>query len=358
MDKLKALDIYGQPISFTIHSQQKFKTFIGSLLSIATLGVAIFFTIIFGSDFFNRTNPRVSVETQVFPKGNLISVNPSNFNFGYKIYNLADPSDSIDNYMYTFAAYVYFLSNGSFGNNVINITNCSKQNAPDIYNKYPNKNYKCLDLTNNNITYQMGGGQGFDSYYYIFINFQRCSPDDDTKCFNKSKINDTANDLNNYWVIEFVYPETIYSGQSNDALNQVINVKKYPLDFVFVRTDYFSFENVKLDDDVGIITSDHQMYEKLSIKSRETTTSYFGDNRIIYDNLGFIQISLDNQRPVIKRIYMKIQDLAAILGGFMNIIMSASSVMTVFVNNYLRKLFIFNIIFENKPPKDIKKRKR
>jgi len=358
MDILKALDIYGQPISFTIHSEQKFKTFVGSILSLVTLGLAIFFTIIFGSDFFYRTNPKVSVERQVFPKGNLVSVNPFNFNFGYRIYNLANRSESIDDYMYSFATNVYFFSNGTFGSNEIQITNCTQKIAPDIYNKYPNTGYKCLDLTNSNFTYQMGGGQGFDSYYYIYINFHRCSPYDDTQCINKSKINDTANNIGNYWVIEFVYPETIYSGESNDALTQVLNVKKYPLDFVFLRTDTFNFENVKLDDDVGIITPNHLQYEKLSIKSRETTTSYFGDERIIYDGLGFIFISLDNQRPVIKRIYMKIQDLAAILGGFMNIIMSTSSVMTVFINSYLRKLFIFNIIFENKPPKDTKKRKR
>jgi hypothetical protein len=358
MDSLKALDIYGQPISFTINSQQKFKTLAGALMSLVTLGLAIFFTIIFGSDFFNRLNPRVSIETQVFPKGNLVSVNPTNFNFGFRIYNVGNSSDSIDQYLHSFATNVYFFSNKTFGNNEINITNCTKENAPDIYQKYPNQKYKCLDLNGDSNTYQLGGGQGYDFYYYIFIQFSRCSPNDPSLCFNKTKIDAMVNNLDNYWVIEFVYSQTIYSGENNNALTQVINVKKYPLDFVFVRTDYFSFENVKLDDDVGVITAEHQEYEKLSIQSRETTTSFFGDERIKYEDLGFIQISLNNQRPVIKRIYMKLQDLAAILGGFMNIIMSASSVMTVFINTYLRKLFIFNIIFENKPPKDIKKRKR
>ena len=64
MKWIKYLDIYGTAFEFSVFNEPKFKTFIGGLLSIATLVLIVIFAFLFGTDFFFRKNPQTLVSKQ------------------------------------------------------------------------------------------------------------------------------------------------------------------------------------------------------------------------------------------------------------------------------------------------------
>lgn len=62
MRVIESTDLFGTNFNFSVFQQTTFKTYFGGLLTIFCLGICIVFTIFFGSDFFNRTNPKILLQ--------------------------------------------------------------------------------------------------------------------------------------------------------------------------------------------------------------------------------------------------------------------------------------------------------
>jgi hypothetical protein len=209
--------------------------------------------------------------------------------------------------------------------------------------------YLCLDFTAPELKgAYIGGSRSLAYYSYIVAIFQRCNPDLSV-CKNKTNIQTVVNNYNNSFAIEYSYPVTFYNGAENDALFSTYYIRRLPMDFTFLRQDYFYFDDVLLQDDTGWIVESSQSYEKLSAQSRETTLRVNDRPEDFLEQYGSFSITMNNIRPRYRRTYMKIQDLAALMGGFMKAILSAAQIMVIYINTYLRKTFLFNYLFENKP---------
>ena len=75
----KLFDIYGEDFNLRINGQSKFKSSIGGILSMITLGVLIWTVISFGSDFYLRENPKITIEDGIYPDESIPVLNGTDY---------------------------------------------------------------------------------------------------------------------------------------------------------------------------------------------------------------------------------------------------------------------------------------
>src|SRR5690348_10962706 len=79
------VDMFGQKLSFNINSEQEFKTILGGIMSIISASIFTTFFILFGLDFFYKTNPNIIFQNVVPNSYSLIPINEKDFILPWRI---------------------------------------------------------------------------------------------------------------------------------------------------------------------------------------------------------------------------------------------------------------------------------
>ena len=233
----------------------------------------------------------------------------------------------------------------------IPIKKCNNENAniPELNKYFNNEDWYCYDWSLENFTF----GGFFDGEYADFFQtmFFLC-PNGET--YTEGKNNCTGlMDYNDYDVsngglqISVMYPQFYFVPE--DLLNPLrITYKNYYY--------YFSLETFKIDrfffNKITLLDDKNWIFEDISEKSIVTYNRISMDQNYNEIKNGtssqFYEMNfyMEKSSQLIKRSYMKIQDVSAKVGGFMKIIMTVCSLISMLFNYHNFNISVFEQLFE------------
>ncbi len=228
-------------------------------------------------------------------------------------------------------------------------------NEENVYDPQFKKNrdlskWYCIDFKKYNMV--MGGFWGTDFVYYFRIHVSYCQ---DLSMKNKSNCRPfelIKKDLgkSNKLYFSILYPEFYF--EPNNLHNPVKYQHKNYYNQItknLIKTDRIYFKSVQFEDDKNLISTE---YKKSNItafdrfwdeQDLKTDEDYLNPlNSILFTNI--IYFSKGGDKYI--RSYMKLQDLAATVGGFMQLIFVFGKILCSQYNSYERNITLFNEIFD------------
>lgn len=124
----------------------------------------------------------------------------------------------------------------------------------------------------------------------------------------------------------------------------------YAFNLNIVKTDRIYFKHVDLEEDQGWILEDIEVKNAFAKTDIKSDFSYFdekdfgksGGRSMFYTMNFYCQRNYDR----IKRSYMKFQEFAAIIGGFMKIVLVFGGILSFLTTNIIRDHKLYNELFE------------
>jgi hypothetical protein len=356
---LKYIDIFGTTFQFTTFKNLKFQTLIGGIMTILSGIVLIVFCFLFGRNFLFKKNPLVMSQDMV----------PDDYKPPLKItaenlvlpWRLADSNNfpvDFENKFYPIITYFRYETNSSgvfeIYNSNIEFSKCTNETAmmPEFSSRYNISQYYCMDWSKDN--YTIGGywDGSYVDYFQLYLHYCK-----DGKKFGEEGANCTdletvksAFDGGNLF-FDIMAPEYYFSPEDiQNPLKISFSDYFYGFNFNMIKTDRIYFKHVDLEDDQGWILEDPQLKHVFAKSEIKSDFSYFdekdfgkpGVSSMFYTMNFYTQRNYDK----IKRSYMKFQDFAAVLGGFMKIVLVFGGILSLLTTNIIRDQKIYNELFE------------
>lgn len=358
MNCLSYFDIYGVPFTFTTFKNKLFKTSIGGAISILCAIVGIVFTFIFGSNFFFRKNP-ISLSQTVMPAqyDDPFKLNSTSFPIAWSIVDLDNRPVNFTGVIYPIITFYFFDMDGKsellLSKKVnMNITKCNQYNANlTSFNESLNPDqWYCLDW--NAEDYRLGGYWDGNYVYDLNIALYYCPNGDNYKegigCTSFDDfIYKTA--TSNKWYFSIMYPQATFEPNSNNPLKISYKNYFYAFDTSLRKLDRIFFDQIHVSDDQGWILTDVKNYTALSFNDLKSDYNYFGSENYNKTGIGtgFYSCYFYGMKSyqLHSRSYMKFQELCAIVGGFLKIIILAGEVLSFMISGSYMNEYLMNELF-------------
>ena len=336
------LDIYGTHPRFTINGEKKFNTYIGSFMTIVSIGIIGLFFFMYAEDVIHHTNPKLittiyndaqSLERLITGKDFVITLSLQHSNY----------TNFIDERVYTVTAGLYkgYKQNGEYisERTPVEIIKCSEYTF-EIIPSY----FKSLDLPNlyclKNDTFIIEGEYQSDSFQFIFFTFSKCdNSTSNNTCFSEEIINSilsggyigifTSDKVvipNNFSIPFQTYGKNIFSSFS---------IKQF--------TDYWIyFKSMEVYSDSGLFFESKRKNSFIAFDKGDLVTDYRESN-----SFASINLRESTKREVYERSYTKIQEAAANAGGIVKIVTLIGNAIVYFFRqilyrNFMIQFFKFN----------------
>ena len=339
---LKQFDIYGSSYTINTLGQEKYKTWFGCLSTLITVIIVGVATFLFGTDLLYKKNPKVINYVEILKESEPLFVNSANFTIAWRIEDYSGAPIAEEN-KYTFPSVGFFEyqrnSDGEFEqlqNIVIEPKKCSETRAkenPTILD-LDLETYYCIDFEEikqaRDPSSEVPFYGNFDENYVanVYIQFNSCRVSIETDNYYDCVSFDEAVRRNNlgYQFISLILPRLNFKPSSFESpLNEYFEnnyTKLSPYSETFQTT---KFSNVRMENDVGWIFEDVQIID--AIEKTESNQVFGFLSEKAYDGSGSayhftFDTYLSRNKIVIKRSYMKIQELAANVGGILKAIMT------------------------------------
>lgn len=327
-EKIKSLDIYGSKPEFKINSRQSFKTFFGSLLTIASITTTILALGYFSIQLFDVKNPKLVMSIRNIFSPPLIDLNNTNYGFAFGLQNPFTYDQFIDESVYRAEAFHMTgtrMHDRTFNwtSNKLDLETCTKEKFPTAYAKIftglPFISYYCLKDTG----FQLSGTFLNEEYKYIMITLFECKnkTDDENdnnnlnnavKCKPKSYIDEIlAGTFFNFAHTDLTLdptdyedPNQLYAGDSYTTISNK-----------FYKEMHHYLKLINFETDKGWLISDikKQSYIQLDY-IKEMTDFRKSENFLSYN------VKLSTKLETYARSYSKMQNIAADSGGFLKMI--------------------------------------
>ena len=365
---LNFVDIFG--ITFQLRTMKKsnFSTVFGGCLSLICVFLVAMFSIFFGNDFYNKTNPSVVFSEKIYKETNKIDLINSDFEIMFRIesqsYIFLEPETipySID------VSYNFLIKEGSGAQKIkfwsaTSAKRCSETRAAK------NSKFSDMDLTqwlcfdwetlldvlkskynNRNISLLFGGLKEESESGLIRISMFNSKYDKNYTTTIGRYTNKEISD----WGLKHVpglvlrYPNAVVNGDSyENPLNKVYKQERFLLKPENYRRETREMKKINLKDDKGWIFPQNET--ETALKQDSISTEFFNhDMNIDNSSKGLYQayIQLTNNETDVRRKYMKIQDLAALVGGVMKLFFSLFASIAGFYALYYRTLELLNLLY-------------
>ena len=360
MKNLKKIDIFGEKFNFSIFGNNQYNTNFGGLLTIFFLAFSISVTFLFGTDLYLRKNPKVLLDRIVPKDYHYINCSVSDLPYFWNIIDYENHVRNFTNILYpisTLQVYKYNTKNHSldFQKKItIPNTKCTKEmvNNDDIFNKLGLVDFYCIDWKN--LDYPLGGfWDATDSLYYIDQIFYFCLDGErSSNCTNISNLKDFFGKKNNIYY-NYYYPSMYFSASDYDQPLQREYVNKFEIMSAnLYKKKRLFFANSEINSNKGWIFDSISNSNLITYDNSESDIDYHSDNDLNNVNLTSAvyttAIYLMKNHYLYSLSYMKVQDLAAQVGGFMKILLILFSILNFYNNKFNRDLDIMNKIFEFK----------
>lgn len=345
MSLLKYFDIYDSKVNFKINGKKGFATELGGAFSLLTFFSIVSTIIFFGSDCYNRTNPHVFNQYYFPEQSEKTLITNENFNVAWRIEDGEARLFNFTKVFYPRIRYVLYERNkttlelqGTF--HYFSIKKCRNTTINPKYMKNINLNdWYCLDFSEFKV--YMGGDWSKDFIGLIGFEILFC-PNNDFKsmlCTDFSTLRQNLGVLDALY-LSIIYPEVYVS--NTDLIEPVkfqlknyyntINVNANKIDRLFLNKNRYV-------DDQGWIFQSKTEYSHISGYYFDKSLDYKTDEEFKINETSLLytfNIFMDDKYIVYYRKFMKIQELAATVGGFMKVILLLFEILNFLPNSFLR----------------------
>ena len=361
MGLIKKIDFLFQEVHFTFNKKGDtgLKTIFGGLLSLLTILLSMTVSSYFIFRLLFKTDATVILSTKQDSNIKLL--------YSYKLpflFRLSDTYSIPLDYLKIYEIKVnYWYSIPNPFNNITiqqirNLTykRCNiNEHFNDFKKDFINFNNKdlesffCLDPREENYTF-FGSYGDKDSFSYIHFEFFICN-NETTKnqCLSKEEIKKILNDA--YLDLRYIN----YNIESNKKNVKSISIKseRVPISFSAYKRVWINFKTIDFISDNGILFSStkEELFHQFSNLRIDTDLRDI-DNGILPGNFLSLTFSLNGEVSVFTKIYSKLQNVLATIGGFIKAITFFFHIVNYFNarNSYYKKL-IKDFLIENQKAK-------
>ncbi len=346
---LTKLDFFGVKTEFNSFGNLKYKSFLGFIFSLICLVMIIVTTILFGRDFYLKEIPRIVTETIKTSNYSFINVQPSNFTIAFTL-TKNDMIPCVSCFKDDFFFNIWYV------NQRINSTTgvvtgdwmvqkqvpCNESLAPDPLFTY-GKNlseFVCFNFPKDGFLF--GGSQSSKNVNFFSVNISNKNLQTNYIA-NLTSIKErrfgTASVYFSIYYPDFYFVPNDIDNPMNIRYTNYITYLSPKL----TRLDRFFFKTYYLEDDQGWIFKNQISYSRLAFDSM-VTDYYSKDMYTEFDNYAFYSYVIYYNSDYVRyfRSYMKVQELAALVGGFMKIIFFIIQLLLFPYNEYLLKSSLVN----------------
>ncbi len=363
MEFIRDVDILGEVFFFTIFGKSTYNTFFGGLLTLLIILFTFVTSIFFGMDLITRTNPTVIMERDVPEKYSYINCNLTNFPLFWRLKDDYDVTFDFSKVFYPeLNLYVHKFNPETGVYDLLeikkmSIKNCTRDLVQNdyLYDMYGLNQFFCVDFSETGVP--LGGfWDSGDMVYYFEKVFYTCPNDNKTSqnCTNQHFIKKLLGSSQKIFY-EIIYP-TAYLSPSNFTNPIKLTMNKYyqMLSPNLYKKNRYFFAETELFSDKGLIFSESDRMSFIALDNSNNDIDYKSDEDMmdpsISSSLYAITIYLSKNHNKYSLAYMKLQDLAAQVGGIIQILMIICQLLNYNVNSFSRDLDIINSLFELEKP--------
>ena len=343
-------DIYSNRIGFFFNKREKIGSYYGLFLTTAYIltSLVLFFILLIKT--LQRKDIKVYDSTVFSQDIPIIDINPDLIYFAF---GLEDPTTSnrfVDETIY-YAKIVFFdrkKENGEF-----NTTNrieldyevCKEENFGDNYQhlfiKGELNNSYCLK----NYSLTLAGGYKYDRMSYFRIRIYPCK--------NKTENNNHCKPqeiIDNYFKGGYfsILTKDIGLNPSNYSFPVLSTLQDLytTIDKNIYRDYILYFGITEIQTDIGLLFENIEIKRYINFR-KETQSFYFRDDKEYYGGKATCSVAfrLDDLIKVQKRTYTKLKEVFASTGGYMQLISTICTLLSLLPNKLICELKIMNGIF-------------
>ena len=353
----KNIDLLGAKFHFYTNQNSSKRTILGGILTIFTILIFFLFCIIFGDNFFTRNKPSVTISTENNSQYEIFDLKKEKVLFSFRIEDYDGNYVNTSNILY-FKIYYYSTEQAKDG-----------KFRSIIHDEYLNYHIcNDSDYINRNLTENFGilycpefGGKKFGGYwdspnlYYFEIQVYFCEngaqfSKNNTKCTSLKELNEFLNqDHPKFFAL--YYPTIEFNPLSyNEPLMRFTKNYYYCLSPKLQRNDDIFLKKTIINDDKGWLLSNDKNFSAWGVDSIRSTYAFYSENDLRTDGSSskIFEANLYTIREnnYYMRYYTKIQNVIAVVGSLINIIIFIFKGICSLIAENLWKYEIINNSFE------------
>lgn len=321
MNLLRKLDYSSTHVTFFYKGKKNVESAFGGLLSIISAILLMLLVIRFGRDFYLRINPYVYFSTLDTGEYQNLTITPENFTLAFRFEDsnsiMVDPEGLSYYFEVYYENYVRNLTTGQFkmvNQTILPYRSC---NIKDVnFEDFRKKDYEyffCIDYEE----MQLGGF--WDTYFvnFFYINYYKCNytnPHNNKIC---NSVEVTNSLIEGPIYVSFLLPDTYYNQSNyNEPFTKKVRSEYYILDESLQKDAYFKLATSQVENDYGWILENFLTVTAINYFSH--TVDYNMNISILKDEnyyLGAANFYLKRELQINHRVYNKIQELIASIGG-------------------------------------------
>ena len=343
-------DIYSKKITFFFDNKEKISSYFGLFLTATYILASMILLIYYLLISFERKELKVYESTKYSETTPSLEVNSSLVYFAFGIEDYFTSSRFIDETIYyPQILYIERIKNEGKFKTIKNIElpyeRCKEENFGKEYQKffYQGELNTSYCLKNYNIT--LAGGYKYDKFSYIRLKIFPCI--NTTKNNNHCKPKEIIDKYISGAYLSLIIKDIGFN-PSNFTLPILPTIQDLytTLDKKFFRDLILYFGLTEIQSDIGFFNEIIHKEKYLRFR-KQMQTFYFRDEKEYETGkeICVIQIRLDDNIEVQKRTYTKIPEIFSKIGGYMQLISTVFSLLSIVVNKIGPEIKILNGIF-------------
>jgi hypothetical protein len=360
MKILQALDVFGVAYNFNLNNSQSYKSPFGGVMSIFCLFMLTVFMYFFGIDFYYKKNPKVIGSTVYNQDYYTTPLNSSQGILAWKIEDHYTVMPNFTGILFPRIVYKKFLEDPEtkFLNlidaQILPQKRCDQVEDVDpiLKTNYDLKAWWCLDFTGTNFTF--GGYWGGKVVNMIYLLIDACN-EDKSHCSSIKEVQSLAPGAENSLFFSMLYPQAYFSPNDlNTPLNYAYYYFTETIDLHVIKKNVFFFTKYMLEDDLGWMAQDirtssifvyQSFFKDYFYKDASKWSNVTMDqNTVVYMN----GLYFDKNPFLYTRSFMKLQDLAAVVGGALKSTILVFAIFSKYVNSLGLITYLGNVFFTEK----------
>lgn len=365
---LNALDMFGVSYTFKTRGNEKFTTAVGGVLSITTFCVITTISLLFGTDFYLRQNPKFLENNKTHEKQQVLFLEEVTHPFMIKIGKpvgfdgMSFEFPEGQNPLKTIIRYEDIKSVKGKFEKICDVPKAGIRCSETILKndtRFENDDlsqWYCLDHTKikrvcrektKDPTYQpkLSGVFGDTRMTQLFIAISNHDYDDDGFAVNVSPSEPLTKIFE--FAVDIRYPKYYFNSElvDNSLLTNVEN-QRYFISPTALRWENNFLKQVTLNDDLGWILE--SISSSNSVDLDKTDVMYYVNDLSKDEIKGFYgtYFLLNANEKVFKRVFMRIQDVGAQIGGFAKVFISSVTIVYFTFVRYKRDQLLIQSTFD------------
>jgi hypothetical protein len=345
MKFLSAIDIFGHQPTMMVNNSKTYKSPFGGFLSFSAFIAVCYSVWVLGNDIIYRQKPNLITSTYADALPLRTDFNDRNYIITFGLQQ-PDFKFFYDETIYTFKVENLEMlrfpnSTETFRTDVIDVVKCSDKKLDFLYEDY----FSNLDLKNlacmKNGTFVLEGQYGTAIWRWVYISLQKCknSTSNNFHCKSKQEIDKK---LSGGYFGMFLSDQTVIPTNYTHPFKSFgVNIWTSFTDGIF-REVWLYYKKMQILSDMGWLTESTEMQDSFGYDSFKE----IWDKRDTSDVMMRIGIGMGLNRVVYERSYLKMQQIAANVGGIFKFLMMCGEILSFHYRKFRFESWIVKYFYE------------